>query len=152
MELTRYEPRSVWEPFPEVWDLRNEMNRMFESFFGHPTERGIERGWRPAVDIDEEKDSYIVRAELPGLKQDDIKISVSSNTLTLKGERKTEHKEKREGYHCHERAYGEFYRTFQLPTEVDAEKIKAKHKDGILEIEIPKSERVKPKEIPIKVE
>jgi HSP20 family protein len=152
MNLVKYEPKSVWDPFSDLWDLRSEMNRIFDTFFGRPIERTFARGWHPAVDIYEEKDHYIVKAELPGVKQDDIKILLTDSTLTLRGERKSEHEEKHEGYHRLERAYGEFQRSFQLPTEVDADKIKATYKDGILEIEIPKSEKAKPREISIKVE
>jgi len=150
MDLVRYEPRSIWDPFTDLLDLRNEMNRLFDTFFGRGEKN--QRGWYPAVDIYEEKDRYIVKAELPGMKQEDIKLSIVNNTLTLRGERKAEHEHRRDGYHRVERAYGEFCRSFQLPAEVDADKIKAVYKDGILEVTIPKSEKAKPKEITIKVE
>jgi len=152
MELVKYEPRDLWDPFADLWDLRSEMNRIFDAFFARPTERLFSRGWYPAVDIYEDKDHYTVKAELPGLKQEDIKVSLTNNTLTIRGERKAEHEEKRGGYHRLERAYGEFCRSFQLPTEVDADHIKAHYKDGILEITVPKSEKAKPKEISIKVD
>jgi len=152
MELTRYEPKDIWDPFSDIIDLRQDMGRAFNRFFGRPSTRAAISYWNPPVDIEEEKDNYIVRAELPGVKQKDIHVSLVGNTLTISGERKAEHKEKHEGYHCYERVFGEFRRSFQLPTEVEADKIKAKQKDGILEIDIPKSEKAKPKEISIKVE
>ena len=151
MNLVKYEPTSVWDPFSDFLDLRSEMNRLLGTFFDRPGTQDVARGWYPAVDIYEENDRYIVKAELPGVKQEDIKVSLANNTLTLKGERKGEHEDKHDGYHRRERIYGEFCRSFQLPTDVDAEKIQAKSKDGILEIEIPKSEKAKPKEISIKV-
>jgi HSP20 family protein len=151
MQLAKYEPRSIWEPFSDLWDMRSEMSHLLDSFFGRPQERAVAGNWYPAVDIYEEKDHYLVKAELPGVKQNDIKVSLTDNTLTLQGERKAEHEEKHNGYYRLERTYGKFHRSFKLPVEVNADKIKAKYKDGILEIDIPKSEKAKPKEISIKV-
>ncbi len=152
MNLVKYEPRSIWDPFTDIWDLRSEMDRVLDTFFSHPGKPVVSGIWQPAVDIYEEKDHYTVKAELPGVKPGDIKVSLTNNTLTLRGERKAEHEEKHKGYHRFERAYGEFCRSFQLPSEVNADKIKARHKDGVLEVEIPKSEKAKAKEISIKVE
>ncbi len=153
MNIVKYEPRGVWDPFTDVWDLRNEMDRVMDTFFGgHPTKAAVTGVWQPAVDIYEEKDHYTVKAELPGVKSGDIKVSLTDNTLTLSGERKTEHEEKHEGYHRFERSYGKFSRSFRLPSEVNADKVKAKHKDGVLEVEIPKSEKAKAKKIEINVE
>ncbi len=152
MELVKYEPKNVWDPFSDAWDLRREMDRIFDGFFGRSAEQLANRGWYPAVDVYEEKDHYLVKAEVPGMKQSDIKVSIIDNTLTLRGERKTEQVENHKGYHRLERAYGEFCRSFRLPTEVLPEKIDARYKDGILEITVPKSEKAKPKEITVKVE
>ncbi len=152
MELVKYKPKEVWKPWADLWNVRDELERIFDDFFGLPATRVITNGWYPAVDLYEEKNSYVVKAELPGVKQEDIKVSLTNNTLTLKGERKESREEKHKGYHHLERCQGEFYRSFQLPAEVDAEKIKATYKEGVLEIEIPKSEKAKPKEISIKVE
>lgn len=128
------------------------MNNILENFFGRPSTRSAISCWHPVADIEEEKDKYIVKAELPGVKQENIKVSLVNNTLTIQGERKAEHKEKHEGFHRYERVQGEFRRSFHLPTEVDADKIKAKQKNGVLEVEIPKSEKANPKEISVKVE
>jgi HSP20 family protein len=152
MNLVKYEPRSVWDPFTDLWDLRSEMDKVIDSFLGRPGKTEVTSGWQPAVDIYEEKDHYTVKAELPGVTASDIKVSLTDNTLTLSGERKAEHEEKHEGYHRFERSYGEFSRSFRLPSEVKADKIKATHKAGVLEIEIPKSEAAKTKKISIKVE
>jgi len=152
MKVVKYEPKNLWNPFTDIRDLRDDVDRVFNGFFGHLIEPDTTEAWYPAVDIYEEKDNFVIKADLPGIKQEDIKVSLNNNTLTLKGERKVETEEKHKGYYRTERSYGEFYRAFQLPAEVDSEKIKAKYKDGILEIDVPKSEKAKPKEISIKVE
>jgi len=149
-ELTKWTPRELFSPFE---DIQDEMSRMFSNFLGRMPMETLEEGcaWYPAVDVEDEADHYALIAELPGLKQEDIKISVSNGTLFLKGERKLSHEE-REGkaFLHHERCYGRFQRTFTLPARVDSSRIKANYKDGILEVDIPKSEEAKPKEIEIK--
>jgi HSP20 family protein len=132
--------------------MQDEMNRMLRGFLGRTPVRTMEEGgvWYPAVDIEDETDKYVIKAELPGLKQEDIKITLNDGTLTFSGEKKAEHKEKHEGYHCYERYSGKFQRSFTLPTQIKGDKIKANFKNGILEIDVPKSEEVKPKEIEIK--
>jgi HSP20 family protein len=106
----------------------------------------------PAVDITEEKDKYLVKADLPGMKQEEVKVEIDNNVLVISGERKNEREEKDESkhYHYYERSYGSFERRFVLPGDIDAEKIDAKYDNGVLEIEIPKIEGKKPKEIKIK--
>ncbi len=151
MTLMRYEPSRLLDTFSDFWNLRSDIDRIFDEFFGGRLERKAEWSFQPAVDIHEEKDRYVVKAELPGMKQDDIKVTITDNLLTLSGERKYEHKEDDKGYHRVECSYGKFYRSFRLPGDVDSNKIKAEYRDGILEISIPKSERAKPKEIKVKV-
>ena len=155
-ELIRWSPRELFRPFEDIGDLREEMNRMLGTFFGRTPwgvtgtlEEGV--GWYPAVDFEELDDKYLVKAELPGMKQSDIKVTLANGILTLSGERKAEHKAKKDDYYRYESCHGKFQRSFTLPTEVKEDKIKAEYKDGILEIEIPKSEEVKPKEIEIQV-
>ncbi len=155
--LERWKPRtgtlSRWDPFSELVDMRKEMDRLFANLFGGaPVTVAEPNGvWAPAVDIQETKDSFLVKAELPGMKQEDIQITIVDNTLTLKGERRQENEVRNGGFTRIERAYGTFQRALALPSVVDADKVKAKYKDGVLEIELPKKEEAKPKEIKVQV-
>jgi len=106
--------------------------------------------WSPSVDISETADSFIVRAELPGMKKEDIELEVENNVLSIRGERKFEKTDEGENYHFMERSYGSFYRSFTLPKNVDSETIGAEYKDGMLVVSIPKKEEVKPKKVEIK--
>jgi HSP20 family protein len=130
------------------------MNRLFDDFFGRPLVKSewTDSVWNPTVDVSEDKESVIIKAEMPGMKKEDVKISVQDNVLTLKGEKKQEKEEKDKNYHRIERSYGSFCRSFQLPTSVKTDKIKANYKDGVLSVTLPKTEEVKPKEIPISIE
>jgi HSP20 family protein len=143
-----------WRPFRDLVSIQDEMNRLFEDFFGHtPVRSGWTEGvWNPTVDISEDKDNVIIKAEMPGLRKDDVKISVQDNVLILKGDKKQEKEEKDKNYHRIERSYGSFCRSFQLPTTVKTDKIRAVYKDGVLNLILPKTEEVKPKEIPISIE
>ncbi|HVP35387.1 MAG TPA: Hsp20/alpha crystallin family protein, partial [Terriglobales bacterium] len=109
--------------------------------------------WSPNVDIAETKDEIVLSAELPGFKKEDIKLSVEDHTITLSGEKKSEYEkeDKKENYYRLERRFGSFTRSFALPTPVQADKVKASYKDGILKVTLPKSEEAKKKEIPISV-
>lgn len=143
-----------WSPYRELATLREEMNNLLESFFGRfplmePEPTGMI--WGPRVDIHETDNAFIVEAELPGLTKDDIKLSVHESTLTLEGEKRMEEEKKGRNWHRQERAYGKFQRVFTLPSAVDADKITATFKNGVLTIELPKSEAAKPKEIPITI-
>jgi len=133
---------SLWEPFGELGRFQREMERSFAGL--RPGARGE---FSPAVDVHEEKDAIVVRAELPGVKREEIDVSVDGNVLTLKGERKLEKEEEGKRYHRVERAYGSFVRYFQLPTTVDAERIEAKLADGVLTLRVPKKEAVKARKI-----
>ena len=143
-----------WRPFRDVVSVQDEMNRLFEDIFGHRPARvhSTNGDWNPSVDVTENKDSLVVKAEMPGMNKDDVKISVQDNVLTLKGEKKQEKEEKEADHHRIERSYGSFCRSFQLPTTVSTDKIKANYKDGVLSITLPKTEEVKPKEIPISID
>lgn len=140
-----------WDPFRDVFSLRTEMDRFFDTMLGrYPRER-VEGLWAPLVDVEETKNNVIARIELPGMKKEDIKVTLMNNMLTISGERKHEIEEKGKTYYRIERAYGQFQRTIELPTDVLADKAKATYKDGILELVIPKSEKAKEKEIAIEV-
>jgi len=138
----------------ELSRMREEMDRLFEDFFSTRPGRTdlLEGAWHPNVDISETDDEIIVKAELPGLTHDDINISLTDNVLTLKGEKKQEKEDKGENYHRVERNYGNFQRTFTLPVSVQSENTKAAFKNGVLTINVPKTEEAKHKEIKINVE
>jgi HSP20 family protein len=138
-------------PMRDVNSLHSEINRMFEDLWG--TGEGETRTMRnmPPADIVEDKDHFRVTLEVPGLKKEEIKVTLQDHSLIISGEKKRETEEKDKTYHRVERSYGTFVRTFELPSEVDANKINAEFKDGILIITIPKSEESKPKEIQVQV-
>ena len=133
---------------PEVhYADRPEADRFFNSFgLDFNTTDSV---WSPSVDISETENHYEVKAEVPGLKKEDIKLAVEDNVLTLSGEKKTEKETDKKNYHRLERAYGRFERSFRLPKQVNVENIKASYKNGVLTVNIPKSEAVKPKEIAV---
>jgi HSP20 family protein len=137
-----------------MMSIQDEMNKLFDDFLDRPLMRTewSEGVWNPSVDISETKDNVIIKAEIPGLSKEDVKISMQDNMLTLTGEKKQEKEEKEANYHRVERSYGAFSRSFALPTSVKSDKIKATYKDGVLFITLPKTEEVKPKEIPISIE
>ena len=141
-----------WRPFREVSRLRREMDRLWDEFFG-PGRRALrpaEMEWIPAVDVSETPDQVTIKAEVPGLEAKDIDISLTGDVVTVKGEKKSEREEKKENYHLVERSYGSFSRSLKLPAAVDADKIEASYKQGVLTITCPKKEEVKPKAIEIK--
>jgi HSP20 family protein len=142
-----------WRPFGELSSLRREMDRLWENFFGErPLGRIWESEWAPSLDMSETKDNYVVKAEVPGIDVKHIDISLTGDVLTIKGEKRQEKEEKEEDYHLVERSYGSFSRSVRIPVEVESNKIKASYKNGILAITLPKSEKVKAKEVKIKVE
>jgi len=130
--------------------------RLFEEFFSDfPFSGSILEGrdhWTPSVDIIEKEGNLILRAELPGISEKQIELKLEGNTLTLKGERKMENKDKEGTYHRIESSYGSFTRSFRLPDTVDAEKINADYKNGVLTVTIPQKPEVKPREIPVSVQ
>jgi HSP20 family protein len=125
------------DPFRELMNLRDDMDQLFNTFFGKPPEE-TEGFWSPTIDIEEDNENYLVKAELPGIKKEEIKISVRGNLLMLSGERKHTSETKNKIFHRIECSYGRFSRTITLPSDVDAEKIKATYKDGILTVTLPK--------------
>ena len=154
MTMERWRPRWVitpWRPFREIEDLERHFGDLFGQPF-LPAWRRLpleKRGWMPSIDVFEKEDKYVVRAELPGIKDEDVDISVVGDTLTIKGERKVETEVKEEDYHCCERSYGSFFRSMALPSNVDANKIEASYDDGVLEVSLPKAAEIKPKKISV---
>jgi len=138
-------------PYIRRSDL-SDTNRFFEEFFKDvPFTQESRENWMPAVDILEKEGNLILRAELPGMTEKQIDIKLEGNTLTLKGERKMENEDKKSNYHRIESFYGSFTRSFRLPDTVDAEKINAEYKNGVLTVTIPQKPEVRPREIPVSV-
>ena len=134
------------------------MERRFEDISSRPFLPTVcrrlpaeERGWAPPIEMFEKEDKFIVKAELPGMKREEIDVSVVGDTLTIKGERKAETEIKEEDYYCCERCYGSFFRSITVPAAVDTEKIEASFKNGVLEITLPKAPEVKPKKVEVSV-
>jgi HSP20 family protein len=143
-----------WEPVRELNSLQQEMNRLFSTFFDTPTGGNgntIARRWIPAMDLVETDDHYVLTADLPGLAEGDIDLEFEGDVLTLSGERKAEHSERREGFYRLERATGAFSRSLTLPEGIDPEAVKAKFDNGVLEVRIPKPEQRKPRKVAIQV-
>ena len=142
-----------WSPIRDLPSIQEEMNKLFDErvdrFTGNSDLQN--RVWEPLVDIYEKEDKFVIKAEVPEINREDIQINLENNVLTLKGERKFEKQEEKENYHRAERYYGMFQRSFTLPSTVDSEKIKASLDKGVLTIEIPKKEEVKPKKIEIDI-
>jgi HSP20 family protein len=142
-----------WEPVPDILSLQDEMNRLFMDFFGQAPGRRLLSGnlWAPIMDIEETTDEIVVKAEIPGMTKEDVKIQITGDILTISGERKREDESKDKTYHRIERSYGQFQRVITLPSEVEPSRAKASYEHGVLTIKLPKSEEVKPKEITIEV-
>jgi len=155
MRLTKWQrpELSAWDPFRQLSSLRDEIDRLFESPLSNLTERTqpFLSGWLPAVDLAQDKDNITVRAELPGMKKEEIEISLHDGVLTLSGERKVEQKHEEAEACRSERFLGRFHRTLPLPASVEADKAKASYKDGILTVVLPKAEEAKPKQIEVNV-
>jgi HSP20 family protein len=139
-----------WDPAREVDSLQSEMNRLFDTFFSGATggSNGTRR-WVPAMDLVETEDDLVLRADLPGLSEDDVAIEIKDGVLTVSGERKAEHEEKSKGFYRVERAQGAFSRSLSLPRGVDAGAVKAGFENGVLEVRIPKPEERKPHRVEI---
>ena len=143
-----------WNPFRELEDIQNRLS----SLFGRTPLRGLGEEamtvseWTPLVDIAEDDKEYLIKAELPEVKKEDVKVTVENDVLTITGERKFEKEEKNKKYHRVERAYGSFMRSFTLPQGAAGDKINAEFKDGVLKVHLPKSAEAKPKPIDVKVD
>lgn len=148
MNLLRWQ-RKILPAANHLADFGNELDQWLETPFNRASE--FLRSWTPALDVHEDKDSFIVRAELPGLKREDIEVSIHEGTLIISGERKNENKAGKASAHRTERFYGKFQRAVALPVAVAAEKVTAQYKDGVLTVTLPKAEEAKPKQININV-
>lgn len=142
-----------WDPFRELEDMSERLNRVFArpALRNNGKEALTVADWMPTVDISETEGEYLIKAELPEVKKEDVKVTVENGVLTLQGERRQEKEEKGKKFHRVERSYGSFVRSFTLPESVDEGGVKAEYKDGVLHLHLPKSERVKPKAIDVKV-
>ena len=139
-----------WQP-AEFTGLRRDLEGVFDTFrTGEQTPQAA-RPWSPAIDISETPEAYLVAAELPGVEKEDVNVTVLENRLFNKGEKKQEAREEKQNIHRVERAYGAFSRSFDLPRAVEAEKITAAYKDGVLRVSVPKAEEAKPKQIEVNV-
>ena len=146
-----------WSPLKELEEMRKDMDRLFDEFFSPVTRR--RKGWLkpemgvivPNIEMYDRKNEIVLKAELPGVDKENIDLTITKDSITLKGEVKKEEEIKEEDYYASERSYGSFTRTIALPAEVDSEKSKASFKNGVLEIVLPKREDAKPKEIKIEV-
>ena len=141
-----------WNPWTELVSLRERMNRVFDDslFRSDRREDSFAMGtWSPAVDMFEKDDTVVIKAELPGLDKKDVSLDLQNGVLTLKGERKYENEVKEENYYRREMSCGKFIRSFTLPADVDADKIKAEFQNGLLTVEVPKPEEHKPKQIKV---
>jgi HSP20 family protein len=139
-----------WDPFQDMLNLRTMVDRMFEDFYGGGRPLSRTSTWGFALDVAEDEDEFTVKASLPGIKADDIDITYTENTLTIKGEIKEDKEIAEPHYHMRERRYGSFARSITLPSKVKPEEIDANFTDGVLTIHMPKTEEVKPKRISIK--
>jgi HSP20 family protein len=143
-----------WEPAREMQTIQQEMNRLFNTFFdpsGNLRNGEVQRTWIPPMDLVEEQDHFIVRADLPGMAEEDVSIELEDNVLTISGERTRSQEESNEGYYRLERASGRFARSLTLPEAVDPESISARLEKGVLELKIPKPEERKPRRVAINV-
>jgi len=143
-----------WDPFRELEDMSERLNRVFarpEARAASGKEALTVADWMPTVDISETEGEYLIKAELPEVRKEDVKVTVEDGVLTLQGERRQEKEEKGKKFHRVERSYGSFVRSFTLPESVDEGAVKAEYKDGVLSLHLPKTERMKPKAIDVKV-
>ncbi|HZN45478.1 MAG TPA: Hsp20/alpha crystallin family protein [Nitrospiraceae bacterium] len=143
-----------WDPFRELEEMSNQINRLFvrpSAWQAQSKEAMTVADWTPTVDISETEAEYLIKAELPEVKKEDVKITVEDGVLTIQGERRQETEEKAKKFHRIERSYGRFVRSFTLPDSVDEAGVKAVYTDGVLNLRLPKSEKAKPKQIEVKV-
>jgi HSP20 family protein len=138
-----------WEPLRELNSLQSEMNRLFNTAFDSGSSGPALQRWVPAMDLVESGEQFVLRADLPGMSEEDIQIELEDGTLTVSGERKAEHEQREEGFHRVERSFGTFSRSLTLPKGIDGDAVSASFDRGVLEIRIPKPEERKPRRISI---
>jgi len=145
-----------WEPVRELNTIQHEMNRLFNAFFDTPApgnggSQPTLRRWIPPMDLVETDEAFVLRADLPGVSEQDVKLELEDNVLTVSGERKAEHEERKEGYYRVERAFGSFSRSLTVPEGVDPDAVRAAFDQGVLEVRIPKPEQRKARKVAINV-
>ena len=151
MNLIRRDSRNLWEPFDIITDWQEEMNRLFSGSLRRRTREDLPSFFRPDIDLEEDDEQFVVIADVPGIRKEELDISITGNVVTIKGERKEESEKEGKNFYHAERWAGGFTRVIELPGEVDASKVKASVKDGILELTIPKSDSAKPKQIKVDI-
>jgi HSP20 family protein len=157
MAMERWRPFGAvdrWEPFRSLVDIQGDVNRLLDSFVGRPFNGEMARGrtWLPAIDMHETKDNVVLKVELPGVREKDVTVSITGDLLSIKGERRWDDESKDQKFLHVERVYGQFERLVQLPMAVQADKVKASYRDGVLEVTLPKAEELKPREIKIDIQ
>jgi HSP20 family protein len=155
MAMQRWRPFEVadrWESFRNLNDVQGEMNRLFDTFLGRPLGAATPtRAWLPAVDMYVTKDDLVLAVEVPGVSEKDVTVSITGDLLAIKGERRWDEEAKNRQYLHVERTFGQFERLVQLPMAVQADKVKATYRDGVLQVTLPKAEELKPREIKIDI-
>lgn len=153
--LTRWEPIARWNPLRDWEEMEKRLSNVIERAIGVPNGEKKEAisvaEWSPVVDITEDEKEYVIKAEIPEMKKEEIKINVHDDVLSVSGERKYEQEEKGKKYHRVERSYGSFMRSFTLPEDADGSKIAAEYKDGVLKLHLPKTDKAKSKAVEIKI-
>jgi len=144
---------TLFDPLKDFLSMKDEIDRMFDRYFVKSSDNRQlpDITWIPPIDVEETKDEIIVKAEIPGMKKDDIKISLQNDNILIEGEKKQEKESKGKNYHRIERVFGKFKRMITLPCEVKADKVKAKYENGLLIINLPKAEETKSVNIPIEL-
>lgn len=142
-----------WDPFRELEDVSNRLNRVFGRPLARmePNEMFTVADWTPSADISETDTAYLIKAEIPGVNKEDVKVTIQDGMLTIQGERKMEKEEKDKKFHRIERSYGSFMRSFRVPEDADESAVKAEFKDGVLNVTLNKTEKPKPKSINVSV-
>jgi HSP20 family protein len=142
-----------WDPFRELEDVSNRLNRVFGRPLARmePNEMFTVADWTPSADISETDTAYLIKAEIPGVNKEDVKVTIENGMLTIQGERKMEKEEKDKKFHRIERSYGSFMRSFRVPDDADESAVKAEFKDGVLNVTLTKSAKAKPKAINVSV-
>ncbi len=151
MAITRWNPVTL-APVRDVFGIQDEVSRLFDSFITRvPLRNDLAPLFTPAVDIEETADEFVVKADLPGISQKDVKVNLMGDTLTIRGERKQESERKEGGMHRAERLYGSFERSFRFATLVRNDKVSAQYRDGVLEVHVPKAEEAKLREVEVQI-
>ncbi len=155
MRLVRWDPLKTgvirWDPMREFEDMAERMNRLVTRNPAGTEEALVTADWAPIVDIQETDKEYLIKAELPEVKKEDVKITIKDGVLTVEGERRQEKEEKDKKFHRVERSYGKFVRSFTMPVDADEKSVKADFKEGVLNVHLAKSEAAKPKTVEVKV-